>query len=111
MRIAFCGVCVCVCARARARTCTCLRVHQSAVPAVHRGLFVLASGIRGGVIMTAISFAPLSSKCGDSAIRDAERLRRLEGSSADGVGRRNHGGTGSPAVSSYYPGRCRRLSY
>ncbi|CAL1681532.1 unnamed protein product [Lasius platythorax] len=31
--------------------------------------------------MTAISFAPLSSKCGDSAIRGAEPPRRLEGSS------------------------------
>lgn len=44
-------------------------------------VFMFAGGIRGGVIMTAISFAPLSSKCGDSAIRDAERPRRLEGSS------------------------------
>lgn len=53
------------------------------------GCFVFADGIHhGGIIMTAISFAPLSSKCGDPAIRDAERPRRLEGSSASA---RKHG--------------------
>lgn len=52
-------------------------------------VFVFANEIHhGGIIMTAISFAPLSSKCGDSAIRGAERPRRLEGSSASA---RKHG--------------------
>jgi len=65
-----------VCVRARALVCIrCARIRRRGFVIV-----VFAGGIHDGVIMTAISFAPLSSKCGDSAIRDAECPRRLEGS-------------------------------